>query len=183
MAYTNVVFMLKRISTSKAIAGIIVFFLLGLAIGLYFSPPALKEIVFAQRNISAILPEAGYSLANVSMDDNTVVLQSGCKVITFEITEDQALSIRLGLEKNIFSRPLTHDIMKDVLDHYDIAVESVAIDSFEDDIYKAKIYLQQADKVLNLDSRPSDAIALAVRHGMKIKIKDEILESKGKDTC
>ncbi len=174
---------MTKISMGKVAILILLFFAAGLTIGLYFSPPVLKEAIFTNRNISAILPEAGYSIANVSMDDNTVVLQSGCKVVTFEITEDQALSVRLGLEKNVFSRPLTHDIMKDVLDHYDIAVESVAIDSFEEDIYRAKIYLRQADKVLNLDSRPSDAIALAVRLGMKIRIKDKILESKGKDTC
>ncbi|MBS3052921.1 MAG: bifunctional nuclease family protein [Candidatus Aenigmarchaeota archaeon] len=175
----------KRVAVLAAL-----FFMAGIIIGMYFSPPVLKdsppvlkEAAFTNRTISAILPEAGYSLANVSMDDNTVVLQSGCNVITFEITEDQALSIRFGLEKNVFSRPLTHDIMKDVFDHYNIAIESVAIDSFEEDIYRAKIYMRQADRVLNLDARPSDAIALAVRLGMKIKIKDEILESNGKDTC
>ncbi|MBI2232845.1 MAG: bifunctional nuclease family protein [Candidatus Aenigmarchaeota archaeon] len=174
---------MAKTGRKKVAALVVLFFVAGVIIGMYFSPPVLKEAVFTNRNISAILPEAGYSLANVSMDGNTVVLQSGCKAITFEITEDQALSIRFGLEKNVFSRPLTHDIMKDVLDHYNIAVESVAIDSFEEDIYRAKIYMRQADRVLNLDARPSDTIALAVRLGMKIKVKDEILESNGKNIC
>ncbi len=174
---------MTKISRGKVAILVMLFFAAGLTTGLYFSPPALKEVVFAQRNISTILPEAGYSVVNVSMEDNTVVLQSNCKVISFEVTEDQALSISFGLQKNVFSRPLTHDIMKDVLDHYEITVESLVIDSFEDDIYKAKIYLRQGDKVLNLDSRPSDAIALAVRLGMNIKIKDEVLESKARNIC
>lgn len=174
---------MKKISQSKAAGGVIAFFVLGLVIGLYFSPPALKETVFVQRNISALLPAAGYTSANVSIDGNRVLLQSGCDGLSFDVTDDQALSIRFGLEKTVFSRPLTHDILRDILDHYEISVESVSIDSFEDEIYTAKIVLRQGGKVLNLDARPSDSIALAVRLGIDIKIKEELLQSRGVKLC
>ena len=172
----------RQISSAKAAGGIILFFVIGLAIGLYFSPPALREAVFAP-GISSILPETGYKTANVSTEGNRVFLASGCRALSFEVTNDQALSISYGLGKRIFSRPLTHDVLKDILDNYNISVESVAIDTFEEEIYKAKIILRQGDKVLNLDSRPSDAIALAARFGVGVKIKEEMLETRGTNIC
>lgn len=177
----HIVICMKKVSSAKAAGGIILFFAIGLLIGLYFSPPALREAVFAPGSFS--IPQAGYKPANVSIEGNRVFIASGCRALTFEVTDDQALSISYGLEKRVLSRPLTHDVLKDILDNYNISVESVAIDSFEEEIYTAKIFLRQADKVLNLDSRPSDAIALAVRLGMNVKIKGDVLEAKGVNIC
>lgn len=174
---------MKKISAAKAAAGMLLFLLLGLAAGLYLAPPALKEAVFLPADISSILPEAGYRTANASIDGNRVELLAGCDALSFDVTDDQALSIGFGLEKKVFSRPLTHDIIKDIIDHYGITVESAAIDSFEDDTYKAKIFLRQGSKVLNLDSRPSDAIAIAARYGMGVKVKSDILERRGSRVC
>lgn len=174
---------MKHASPQKVFLLCVIFLAIGLAAGFYFSPPALKEAAFPLMDISSVLPEIGYMAANASIQRSRVTLAAGCDALSFDVTDDQALSIRLGLEKRVFSRPLSHDIMKDVLDHYNISVKSVAIDVYEDEVYKAKIFLRQQDKILKIDSRPSDAIAMAVREGMRVMVKDDIMKSRGENIC
>jgi bifunctional DNase/RNase len=100
-----------------------------------------------------------------------------------EISDTQALSIKQGLEKTIDKRPLTQDIMKDIFDNFDIEVLMVRIDAFSDGIYYARIIIQQGDKVLDIDSRPSDAAALAVRSSLPVYVKNELLSTYGENIC
>ena len=167
----------------KAIAIMTIVFIAGLLAGFYLAPPQLKETIFNVHNISALLPEAGYKTANISMDGTKVYLTAGCQALAFDVTEDQAFSIRLGLDKDTFSRPMTHDLLKDIFDHYEFQVRAAAIDRFEDEIYKARITISRDDQVLDIDSRPSDAIALAARYGLGMKIKETILAEKGIAVC
>ncbi len=78
-------------------------------------------------------------------------------------TRQQTYSIASGMEDIEAERPTTHDLMRDIFDLYDIRVLMVKIDNCKDQLYQARLLLQQGNKILNLDSRPSDAIAVAVR--------------------
>jgi bifunctional DNase/RNase len=126
---------------------------------------------------------AGFVPVNVSMDGITVLLTNGCKAITFDVTQDQAFSINQGISGSVSLRPLTHDIMRDIIDVFGIQVAQLRIDRFEDDVYKARMSLRQGDRVLDIDMRPSDSIALAVRLEKTYYVAENIMNEKAADIC
>lgn len=132
---------------------------------------------------SPYLSTVGFSPASVSVDSNHIYLTSGCLQLVMSITEEQAYSIASGLGGLKNRRPNTHDLMKDIFELYSIEVLMVKIDDFRDQIYYAKLLLRQGNKILNLDSRPSDAIAIAVRFDKPVYVKKEIMERFGKGIC
>jgi len=107
-------------------------------------------------------------------------------IILKEIDGEQTLPIWIGLleataiaseiEGVKFSRPMTHDLLKDVMDKTDITVNKIEICDLKDNTYYAIIHLTRNDKTLSIDSRPSDAIALALRTEAPIFVSDEVLE-------
>jgi len=125
----------------------------------------------------------GMVKVNVKMNGNGLQFSSECFAVTMNIHEVQALSIKNGIDNRIDVRPLTHDIMKEIFTNFDIKVVEVRIDSFENEIYNAKMFIRQGNKLLELDSRPSDAIGMAVRTGVPVIFSRQLLESKGVNTC
>jgi|GEM_PF-1229910 len=119
----------------------------------------------------------------IKVVDTTVVLGNNCTAIVSETSEERAQSIELGLEKKFDVRPNTHDIFADVLKNFNITLESVTIDDFKDGIYFSTLHLSRENEKLKLDSKPSDAIAIALRMGSKIYIKKDLLEKQGQNIC
>lgn len=74
---------------------------------------------------------------------------------------------------------MTHDLLNDVLAQLDAEVVSVAVTEMRENTYYARITLQQNGSEIEVDSRPSDAIALAVRAGAKIYVADDVIEESG----
>ena len=74
---------------------------------------------------------------------------------------------------------MTHDLLNDVLGHLDAEVISIAVTEMRENTYYARITLQQNGSEIEVDSRPSDAIALAVRAGAKIYVADDVIEESG----
>jgi len=102
------------------------------------------------------------------------------KKIPIVIGGMEAHSIAIALEDGIKpQRPLTHDLMKNLMDSYHIHLEKVIIDKFEEGIFYAKLITEQNDIVHHIDSRTSDAIALAVRFGAPIYCEHNILDETG----
>ena len=107
-------------------------------------------------------------------------------VILKEIEGEETLPIWIGLleataiaseiEGVKFSRPMTHDLLKNVMEKMDIQVKKVEICDLKDNTYYAFIHLTKNGKTLTIDSRPSDAIALALRTEAPIFVSDEVLE-------
>jgi len=133
------------------------------------------------------LPELstkGFVNASVSTNkQNTIYLVSECVQLSMITTEQQIYSIQNGLEKRIGLRPTTHDLIKDVFDLLNIKVLMVKIHSLKNNTYYANLILKQENKILNLDSRPSDAIAIAVRTNSPIYIKKDLMEANGRRIC
>jgi bifunctional DNase/RNase len=89
-------------------------------------------------------------------------------------SEAQAIAMRLeGVES---PRPLTHDLMKNMLDGVGIGLRKVVIGDLRDNTYYARIVLMQEGEEVEIDSRPSDAIALAVRFGQPIFVSTKLLQ-------
>ncbi|ERJ58239.1 MULTISPECIES: bifunctional nuclease family protein [Sphingobacterium] len=91
----------------------------------------------------------------------------------------EAQAIAVEIEKMTPSRPLTHDLFKSFADAFSIGLEEVLIYNLVDGIFFAKIVCNTAGKLLEIDARTSDAVALAVRFGCPIYTYDFIMASAG----
>ncbi len=91
----------------------------------------------------------------------------------------EAQAIAIALEKMSPSRPLTHDLMKNLATSFDIDLKEVVINNLSDGIFYSQLICKQGDKTLEVDSRTSDALALALRFGCPIYTYEKILDSAG----
>src|ERR1700689_40745 len=88
-----------------------------------------------------------------------------------------ANAIQFKIEKVSTPRPMTHDLIKNVLTGLDALVHRVVVTELKDDTFYAVIWLEREGKVISVDSRPSDALALALRVDCPIFVDDEVLKS------
>lgn len=88
----------------------------------------------------------------------------------------EAVAIQNAIEKIEPLRPMTHDLIKNILDGLELRVEMVVITALIDNTYYANIVIESNGKKVNIDSRPSDAIAVALRVNAPIYINEEIFE-------
>jgi hypothetical protein len=91
----------------------------------------------------------------------------------------EAQAIAVALENMNPSRPLTHDLMKNFMTAFDIALQEVYICDLQEGIFYSKLVCFTANDTIEIDSRTSDALALAVRFGCPIYVNAEILEQAG----
>jgi len=105
----------------------------------------------------------------------------GDKAVPIIIGAAETLSIKKGLGEVDFPRPLTHDLFVDVLEALGATVEKITIDALVSNTYTATIYVKDREgKIHTFDSRPSDAVAIAVRVNAPIYIA-ETLERHAED--
>lgn len=125
-----------------------------------------------------------YLVADVlEVSGNTVMLGNNCTAIISETSSERAHSIEIGIKGIIEDRPNTHDIFAQTLKSFNITLDYVTLDNFENGIYYANLYLKSGNKVLKLDVKPSDAIALALRTNSTIYINKTLLQEVGKNIC
>ena len=91
----------------------------------------------------------------------------------------EADAITVRLQDVSVARPLTHDLLRDVLERLGAQVDSVIVNDLADDTFYARILLNVNGERIEIDSRPSDAIALAVRVQVPIFAEDAVLEKAG----
>lgn len=95
------------------------------------------------------------------------------------IAHAEAYAIAVELQGTTSPRPLTHDLLKNVVGELGAKIESIVISDLMDDIFYARIVLDVEGRHVEVDSRPSDAIALAVRAKSPIYVDDSVLERAG----
>ena len=88
----------------------------------------------------------------------------------------EASAIASELEKVQFSRPMTHDLLKDLLKQVGVKVEKIEVTDLKDNVYYATIHMTGSAGAFTMDSRPSDAIALALRTGAPIFVESDVLD-------
>jgi hypothetical protein len=88
----------------------------------------------------------------------------------------EANAIALELEKITTPRPMTHDLIKNILEAVDARVLKVVVNDLRDNTFFATIHLQLGQSEITVDSRPSDAIALALRVGASILVEEEVVK-------
>jgi len=93
----------------------------------------------------------------------------------------EAQAIAIELEKMKPTRPLTHDLFKSFADHFDIRIVEIVINKFEEGIFFSKLVCEAGGSVTEIDSRTSDAVALAIRFDCPIYAYESILKEAAID--
>lgn len=91
----------------------------------------------------------------------------------------EAQAIAVAMEGMVPSRPLTHDLLKNTLDTFEIEVKEILINNLIEGVFHARLVCTQHGREFEIDSRTSDAIAMAVRYGCPIFTYDFILDAAG----
>jgi uncharacterized protein len=95
------------------------------------------------------------------------------------IAHAEAYAIAVELQGTTSPRPLTHDLLKNIIGELGAKIVSIVISDLIDEIYYARIVLDVAGRHVEIDSRPSDAIALAVRARTSIFVEESVLDRAG----
>jgi len=129
-------------------------------------------------------------LIEVAVDSIRVHMPTGQHVVILkEKGADRYLPIWIGVyEANAIAlkitgitpdRPITHDLMASTLGQLDVRLSRIVVTSLANDVFFARLYLRQDGREVDIDARPSDAIALAVRLECPIFVAPEVLEKAG----
>jgi len=100
----------------------------------------------------------------------------GNKFLPIWIGHPEAAAILMKLQGASTPRPMTHDLLSDVLDQMDAKCEKVSVTELRDNTFFSSITISMNGSELEIDSRPSDALALAVRTSAPIFAADEVIE-------
>jgi bifunctional DNase/RNase len=99
----------------------------------------------------------------------------GDSVLPIWVGVYEANAIALEIEKVTTPRPMTHDLLKNVLTGFGASVNKVVVTELKEDTFYAVIWAERDGQIISLDSRPSDALALALRVDCPIFVDDEVL--------
>ena len=102
---------------------------------------------------------------------------NGTSVLPIWVGIYEANAIALEIEKVSTPRPMTHDLIKNLLLGLETRVHKVVVTELRDDTFYALIWLERDGQVISIDSRPSDALALALRADCPIFVEDDVLKS------
>ena len=111
--------------------------------------------------------------------DQVIVLKEvdGNRFLPIVIGLPEATSIKMKISGFEPPRPLTHDLLKSVIEQLHGSLDFVLIDKLQFNTFHAKLVLENSQGKLKVDSRPSDAIALALRMDVPIYVEEEVIES------
>src|SRR6478736_7535437 len=104
---------------------------------------------------------------------------NGLRRLPIVIGGFEAQAIAVALERMQPSRPLTHDLMKNFMNAFNVELMEIVINDLQEGIFYSKLVCVNEHDTVEIDSRTSDALALAVRFGCPIYTYDHILESAG----
>lgn len=105
--------------------------------------------------------------------------KEGEKYLLIWIGTHEAEAIAVRLQEVQVPRPLTHDLLHNSIKELGGAIEKITISGLENDTYFARIGVRVGEKTVDIDSRPSDALAVAVRAKVPIFVEDEVMEKAG----
>jgi bifunctional DNase/RNase len=108
--------------------------------------------------------------------------KDGERVLPIWVGVFEANAIALQIENIATPRPMTHDLIKNILSEIEADVQRIVVSDLRDNTFYAMIYLDREGETVAIDARPSDAIALALRTRSPIFVEDSVVESaKGLD--
>ncbi|MEJ2282360.1 MAG: bifunctional nuclease family protein [Desulfobacterales bacterium] len=122
------------------------------------------------------------SIAGLTMDpaSNTPIIilksEEDEQAVPIWIGLLEATSIASALQNIKYDRPMTHDLLKNFADTLEISIVKVEVCDLKDNTFYARIYFVSKDQSFDIDARPSDAIALALRFKAPIFVEDSVMQ-------
>ena len=110
-----------------------------------------------------------------------LVEKDGERVLPIWVGVFEGTAIELQIEKVETPRPMTHDLLKSVIASLGGEVERVVVCELKENTFYATIDIRMPDRVVTIDARPSDAIALALRTGTRVFVEEAVMQSVKRD--
>jgi len=130
------------------------------------------------------IDRSNYVVADyLKVSGTTILIGNNCTAIVAETSAERAQSIETGIKGIIDERPNTHDTIAEILKSFNITLDSVNMENYDGKFYYSSLILRSGDKILKLDTKPSDAIAIAVRTKSTIYINKTMLKEIGENVC
>ncbi len=124
-----------------------------------------------------------YTRVQVEVFTGGVLFKHDCQGFWIAMPYEKTFSIKRGSVGVLDIRPTQHDLMHDIFAAYTINMTYARIERVEHDFYYATVLLENEEKILRLDTRPSDALALASRFGAPLYISTKLLRQQGRNLC
>ncbi len=131
--------------------------------------PDMVEVVIDSVRVSLMSPQRVVVLRQTSSE----------RYLPIWVGPFEAESITVALQEVEMSRPLTHDLMKNLFGYFEAKVVRVEIINLKEDIFYGNIVAEVNRKEVDIDSRPSDAIALAIRAHVPILVSQDVMDNAG----
>lgn len=141
----------------------------------------------ASKSASAIAePPGGYVIArvlevvSVGQNDAVLLVDPGSeRVVPIFVGGSEALSIRLRADAQRFHRPLTHDLLDALVERLGGEVVKVQVDDLKGNTFVGRVFVWTGDRLIDVDARPSDAIALALGNRAPIFVAKRVFDAAG----
>ncbi len=131
--------------------------------------PDMVEVVIDSVRVSLMSPQRVVVLRQTSIE----------RYLPIWVGPFEAEAITVALQEVEMSRPLTHDLLKNLFGIFEAKILRVEIVSLKDDVFYGNIVTEVNQKVVDIDSRPSDSIALAVRAHVPILVSQDVMDVAG----
>ena len=132
----------------------------------------------------ATVEGVGVGVSEEGSGTPVVLLRAREEIVPIFVSTDQAQSMQLAIDGEPFERPLTHDLLVEMVAEFGGAIDRVRIDDLSDGTFYAKIdteqYLEDRRKEMVFDARPSDGIAIALRVDCPLVVSDEVVDVAGR---
>jgi bifunctional DNase/RNase len=132
---------------------------------------------WVKMNVNTILFDSRNNSYIVVLKDET-----GKKILPIWIGAAEGNSIALAMSNVKAARPLTHDLIASIFDRLEIEIARVVISDLIENTFYASLYLLHNNKEFHIDSRPSDAIAIAIRIGAPVFVEEDVLAKQDSTT-
>lgn len=124
--------------------------------------------------VHGVLPDPNTETQIVILRD-----EQNADILPIWVGTTEGNAIRLAMEGHVTSRPMSHDLLRSFADHLNIKVSHVVVADVKNNTYYAAIHLVSQGSEQTVDSRPSDAIALALRTNSPIYVTQDVLKRRG----
>jgi len=129
-----------------------------------------RHPMWVQMTVNTVLFESRNNSYIVVLKDDT-----GKKLLPIWIGASEGNSIALAMSNVKASRPLTHDLIVSIFDRLEVEIARVVISDLIENTFYASLYLLHNNKEFHIDSRPSDAIAIAIRIGAPVFVEEDVI--------
>ncbi len=101
----------------------------------------------------------------------------GDRILPVWIGASEAMAISLAMHNKILERPMTHDLIKILIRTLDADVQNVVVQEIRDGTFYARIHITKGNTIYEIDARPSDSIAIALRFNARVYVQEEVMKA------